>query len=280
MQVILVMFRSDGKRRSFSIVRDITVLGRREDCDLRIPLGDISRKHARFIRSGDRLRLEDLGSSNGTFCNGERITSIELQPGDTVVVGPVTFVVQIDGVPVDEEIQPYADRSDGQAVGADTSIAAGAVAVGTMQEVGADADELELPTLEDVNLGEAPLIASADDEEEITSLEPVEEAAAAEPEAVEELGSVEELEEVTELEEESPAPPVKPTPVRKKPAAPAAEKDEPVVDGQAIEGELQASDQFEPLSEQSAFDILVDDNKSDDSSAADVHIDWNQESKA
>ncbi len=37
MQVVLVMFRSDGERRSFSVVRDMTVIGRREDCDLRIP---------------------------------------------------------------------------------------------------------------------------------------------------------------------------------------------------------------------------------------------------
>ena len=67
MQVVLVMFRNDGERRSFSVVRDITVLGRREDCDLRIPLGDISRKHCRIIRSQDSVRVEDLGSSNGTL---------------------------------------------------------------------------------------------------------------------------------------------------------------------------------------------------------------------
>src|SRR5204862_2121380 len=36
MQAVLVMFRSDGERRSFSMARDMTVIGRREDCDLRI----------------------------------------------------------------------------------------------------------------------------------------------------------------------------------------------------------------------------------------------------
>lgn len=106
MQAVLVMFRSDGERRSFSLARDITVIGRREDCDLRIPLGEISRKHCRLVRDGDSLRLEDLGSSNGTYHNGQRVQEATLGPGDSVQVGPVIFVLQIDGVPADEEMTP------------------------------------------------------------------------------------------------------------------------------------------------------------------------------
>ena len=102
------MFRSDGDRRSFSITRDITVIGRREDCDLRIPLGEISRKHCRLIRDGDALRLEDLGSSNGSYHNGERVQEANLNPGDSIQVGPVVFVLQIDGVPADEDLHPVA----------------------------------------------------------------------------------------------------------------------------------------------------------------------------
>ena len=37
MQAVLVMFRNDGERRSFSISRETTVIGRRQDCDLMIP---------------------------------------------------------------------------------------------------------------------------------------------------------------------------------------------------------------------------------------------------
>lgn len=106
MQVVLVMFRADGERRSFSIVRDMTVVGRREDCDLRIPLGEVSRKHCRLIKDGEAVKLEDLGSSNGTFHNGNRVREATLAAGDTVQIGPVTFMVQIDGVPADEEMQP------------------------------------------------------------------------------------------------------------------------------------------------------------------------------
>ncbi len=106
MQVVLVMFLPDGQRRSFSVVRDMTVIGRRVDCDLRIPLGDVSRKHCRLIKDGDAFRVEDLGSSNGTFRNGQRVQQSELLAGDTLQVGPVVFVLQVDGVPGDDELRP------------------------------------------------------------------------------------------------------------------------------------------------------------------------------
>jgi pSer/pThr/pTyr-binding forkhead associated (FHA) protein len=108
MQVVLIMFRADGERRSFSVTRDITVIGRREDCDLRIPLLDVSRKHCRFIKENSTLRVEDLGSSNGTYLNGQRVQESQVAPGDTVQLGPVVFIVQIDGVPADDQLQPAA----------------------------------------------------------------------------------------------------------------------------------------------------------------------------
>jgi pSer/pThr/pTyr-binding forkhead associated (FHA) protein len=106
MQVVLAMFRSDGDRRSFSLHKDVTVIGRKEDCDLRIALGDISRKHCRLIKQGNTLKLEDLGSSNGTFHNGRRVQEAIIQPGDTIQVGSIAFVVQLDGLPPDEELAP------------------------------------------------------------------------------------------------------------------------------------------------------------------------------
>jgi pSer/pThr/pTyr-binding forkhead associated (FHA) protein len=106
MGVVMVMFRADGQRRSFSVTRDMTVIGRREDCDLRIPLSDVSRKHCRLILDGETIRVEDLGSSNGTYRNGERIQQTELGAGDTLQVGPVVFVLQVDGFPADEDLAP------------------------------------------------------------------------------------------------------------------------------------------------------------------------------
>ncbi len=50
------------------------------------------------------LVAKDLGSSNGTYVNGTRIAEAELKAGDRLRVGPVTFVVQVDGQPA--EIKP------------------------------------------------------------------------------------------------------------------------------------------------------------------------------
>lgn len=106
MEVVLVMFSADGGKRSFPIIHDVTIIGRREDCDLRIPLTEVSRKHCRIIKEGDSLRIEDLGSSNGSYHNGSRVQEALIQPGDQLQVGPVIFTVQIDGNPPEDEIQP------------------------------------------------------------------------------------------------------------------------------------------------------------------------------
>jgi len=106
MRVVLVTFRNDGERRSYSITKEITVIGRRRDCNLRISLSKVSRKHCRLVQAGDELRIEDLGSSNGTFHNGERIRNMAVTAGDRIQIGPVTFIVQIDGQPSDESLKP------------------------------------------------------------------------------------------------------------------------------------------------------------------------------
>lgn len=137
MQAVLVMFRPDGERRSFSIVRNMTVIGRREDCDLRIPVGDVSRKHCRIVKDGDSLRIEDLGSSNGTYHNGVRVEKdVAISAGDSVQVGPVVFVLQVDGFPADEDLHP---------VTADSAAAAPSHAAAEH----ADHDAPAMPTLDD-----------------------------------------------------------------------------------------------------------------------------------
>jgi pSer/pThr/pTyr-binding forkhead associated (FHA) protein len=127
MQVALVMFRGEDPRRTFPLSRSVTVIGRREDCDLRIPLSDVSRKHCRIYTENGELRLQDLGSSNGTYLNGQRIQESVLSAGDNVRVGPVMFVVQINGVPAEDEIQaPVANPNTDTSVNGQTPAAAGA----------------------------------------------------------------------------------------------------------------------------------------------------------
>lgn len=98
------MFNSDGQRKDFPLKEGKLTVGRKNTCGLRIPLSSVSREHFRIEQEDDALKLRDLGSSNGTFYNGERVQEAELQPGDQIRVGPVTFIVVIDGKP--EQLEP------------------------------------------------------------------------------------------------------------------------------------------------------------------------------
>jgi len=98
MRVILVMFK-DSERRDFPLEKEQIILGRRQDCDLRVPTKDVSRQHCAITLQKGRVTVKDLGSSNGTFVNETRVAETRLKAGDRLRVGPVTFLVQIDGQP-------------------------------------------------------------------------------------------------------------------------------------------------------------------------------------
>ena len=99
MAVNLIIFSKSGRRKDITLDDGVTIVGRRPDCDIRIPLLYVSRKHCRFIRKEDQTVVQDLGSANGTFLNSERIMEAVVSPGDKVGVGSVTFTIQIDGEP-------------------------------------------------------------------------------------------------------------------------------------------------------------------------------------
>ena len=101
MNINLVLIKTDGSRKIFPLPSSVTVIGRRDDCDLRIPLMNVSRRHCQLNYSDGVLRIRDLGSRNGTYLNGERVDEAEVRPGDSNKVGPLTFVFQIDGQPGD-----------------------------------------------------------------------------------------------------------------------------------------------------------------------------------
>jgi hypothetical protein len=72
----------------FDLTKEVTMLGR--DVTNDIPLGDaeISRQHARLTRTPGGVVLEDLGSTNGSFVNGDRLTSPRvLRSGDMIGLG-------------------------------------------------------------------------------------------------------------------------------------------------------------------------------------------------
>lgn len=100
----LVMFRGSGDRRDFVLASGRTLIGRKNDCAIRIPLSEVSRHHTEITVAKDRIQLKDLGSANGTFVNNKRVQTVSLMPGDHVIIGPVVFTLQVDGKP--EEVRP------------------------------------------------------------------------------------------------------------------------------------------------------------------------------
>ncbi len=70
------------------------LVGREEDCHLRPNSDLVSRHHCVFTVDDFSVRLRDLGSTNGTFVNGERLKgAVMLKQGDRVVIGKLDFVV-------------------------------------------------------------------------------------------------------------------------------------------------------------------------------------------
>ena len=95
------MFKSDGSRRDFALTRGRIVIGRTNEVGLRIPLSSVSRKHCEIAIEDGVVKMRDLGSSNGTMHNSVRVKEAVLAAGDQVEVGPVVFIVVIDGVPAE-----------------------------------------------------------------------------------------------------------------------------------------------------------------------------------
>jgi len=137
MDVSLVMFKADGTRRDFPLTKRLTVLGRTNSCDLRIALSSVSRKHCELKIDGDTIRVKDLGSSNGTLHNGNRVQEGELEAGDELAIGPVRFTVVVDGKP--EQIKPVRT-----VIGEDAEEGSSAEASAVAAELAADQSGAEL----------------------------------------------------------------------------------------------------------------------------------------
>ena len=99
MEINLVFIKKDGTTQSFKLPSAVVFIGRRQDCDLCIPLSMVSRRHCEIYSEYGRVMVRDLKSRNGTFVNGESIAEVQVKAGDTLRIGQVNFIFQIDGVP-------------------------------------------------------------------------------------------------------------------------------------------------------------------------------------
>ena len=105
MNASLVLLKKNGAYKAFPLPSAVTVIGRRSDCDLRIPLPMVSRRHCELSLNKNALDLRDLESRGGTFLNDKRVDGqTAVKAGDYLRIGPLIFVCQIDGKP--EKIVP------------------------------------------------------------------------------------------------------------------------------------------------------------------------------
>lgn len=95
-------------------IMDCLIIGRDETCEVVVSDRQVSRSHARLTRLADGVLLEDLGSKNGTFRNGERVEDpCLLQDGDLFTIALVQAFVFLNSdatMPLEGGLAVFAER--------------------------------------------------------------------------------------------------------------------------------------------------------------------------
>ena len=80
-----------GSYPPIPVRRPVLLIGRHPECDFRIDLPKISRRHCCVALAYDRILVRDLGSHNGVRVNGRVVEEAILQAGDEVAIGPLIY---------------------------------------------------------------------------------------------------------------------------------------------------------------------------------------------
>src|SRR5690349_12925535 len=112
----LIVRRGPQPNQSYDLNKDIVTLGRDITNDIVINDPEVSRHHMRLTRGAGGFTVEDLGSTNGTFVNGQRLTGARpLRPGDMIGLGEtVTLAYEMSAAPTIAE--PGIDQPGGTVV--------------------------------------------------------------------------------------------------------------------------------------------------------------------
>src|SRR3954464_7989616 len=89
------------------------VIGRSSDLDMVLVEDMVSRKHAKSVTDEKGVSIEDLGSTNGTFVNGEKIRKVDLKDGDRILIG--TSIIKLVAVTGEVPAGAAAAMSEGEA---------------------------------------------------------------------------------------------------------------------------------------------------------------------
>jgi predicted component of type VI protein secretion system len=85
-----------GVAPTIPLQRPVLLIGRHPECDVRIDLGKVSRRHCCVALVYDRVMIRDLGSRNGLRVNGHQVEEAQLYPGDEVAIGPIIYRMEED----------------------------------------------------------------------------------------------------------------------------------------------------------------------------------------
>jgi two-component system cell cycle response regulator len=88
----LVVLAGASVGEMYKVEGDKVVIGRGQKAQIRLFDDGISREHAQIVLEGNQIILQDLGSTNGTFCNGLKVDRRELVDGDKILVGSTTIL--------------------------------------------------------------------------------------------------------------------------------------------------------------------------------------------
>src|SRR3954447_23854075 len=101
---------SGGAFPAIPLQRPVLLIGRHPDCDVRLDLPKVSRRHCCVALAYERVLIRDLGSRNGLRVNGVLVEEAQLSGGDEVAIGPVLYRMEEQAPPPPPPPSPVVKR--------------------------------------------------------------------------------------------------------------------------------------------------------------------------
>lgn len=98
--------------RRHKITKSRTIIGRGSDADITVDDSGISRKHVEVLWDGTRAQANDLGSTNGTLLNGQRLSSAAFEADSVMTMGNTTVVLRLTPQAASDKPEPGAQPNN------------------------------------------------------------------------------------------------------------------------------------------------------------------------
>ncbi len=106
-----ILFPNSSDEEIHRLEGHIWTVGRDQDCEITIDSSHVSRRHFDLTRADDGFYISDLGSSNGTYLNGDRLTAYaatKLSPGDAIEIKSIRMFLEIRDSQFSQKISGFA----------------------------------------------------------------------------------------------------------------------------------------------------------------------------